>query len=432
MKRIFANLNWLLFLLVAASASISFFYFENPFWLILEIALLISITILVVFKTTTADRAERGLLRERERLTAIIENLHDGVMVYDQNFRVAVFNKAAQEIFGVSSDEVIGKSFTLKVREEHSDKLKPLLTILFPALAPAIVRVSEPGSYPQIFDISFDNPSMELRVSTNRIMDEKGNVLGFIKLIHDRTRELALLRSKGEFIAIASHQLRTPLTAINWSMENLHAEPLTETQQELVRKTTASVNRLLKITEDLLDVAKIEEGQFGYHFQDENIVAFIEEALRQADPVAKAYRVKLYFEKTSETMPVTIDIQRLGLAISNILDNAVKYNIPNGEVAVKIEKMKDKPYIVVSVRDTGIGIPENQIQYLFTRFFRADNAVKIKTEGTGLGLYIAKNIIRRHGGQIWAKSAVNRGTTMYFTLPTNPTLIPPKEFIYEE
>ena len=102
------------------------------------------------------------------------------------------------------------------------------------------------------------------------------------------------------------------------------------------------------------------------------------------------------------------------------------------DVIVKIEKVGKNPYIQISVKDTGIGIPAEEFKKVFAKFFRAENAVKVAVEGTGLGLYITKNIIRRHGGQIWIESTLNRGTTVYFTMPTNPTLIPAKEFIYEE
>jgi len=118
---------------------------------------------------------------------------------------------------------------------------------------------------------------------------------------------------------------------------------------------------------------------------------------------------------------------KLGMALSNILDNTIKYNIKNGQVTVNVERMKDKPFVKVTIKDTGVGIPGDQIQNLFKKFFRADNAIKFQTEGTGLGLFIARNIIRRHGGDIWAESELNRGTTIYFTLPTDPSLIPPEE-----
>ena len=432
MKIIFGNLNWLFLLLILGTLAISFFYLPL-FWLIFNTGILISMGLLVFYHSVTAAKANSAQKTEEHRLNTIINNLHDGVIAYDENFKILVFNPAAEQIFNLRAGEVIGQSFTLKVRQDSSLRLKTLLTILFPALASMIVRRTELGVYPQVVDISFDEPSLELRVSTSRILDSEGKVLGFVKLVHDRTRELTLLRSKSEFITIASHQLRTPLTAANWAVEGLTKEPLTTNQKDLLANITGAVNRLMKIVDDLLDVARIEEGRFGYTFQEIDLISFLEDALAQAKDVAAQYRVKLYFDKPrQETVKAIFDPQKLAMVVSNLLDNAVKYNIPNGEVILKVEKVPENPYVRVSVKDTGIGIPSEGMNKVFTKFFRAENAAKIAVEGTGLGLYIGRNIIRRHGGQIWVESTLNRGSVFYFTLPTNPTLVPAKEIVYEE
>lgn len=116
----------------------------------------------------------------------------------------------------------------------------------------------------------------------------------------------------------------------------------------------------------------------------------------------------------------------------NLLDNAIRYNIKNGEVILTVERLQDKPFIQVSVKDTGIGIPPESVKKIFNKFFRADNAIKAAPNGSGLGLYIVRNIIRRHGGEIWVESELNRGATFYFTLPIDQKLIPLKEVVYEE
>lgn len=381
----------------------------------------------------SADEKGHPLKLDERWLESIIKGLRDGVIAYDQDFKILIFNPAAEQIFNLKALEVLDQSFALKVKQGASPRLRPLLTVLFPALAPVILRRTEPGVYPQIVDISLDEPALELRISTDRILDKNGDLLGFMKLVHDRTRELALLRSKSEFITIASHQLRTPLTGANWAIENLKKEPLTAPAKEIVNMISGALNRMLKIVNDLLDVAKIEEGRFGYEFQEIDLVKFLEEALNQAQPVAEQYRVKLYLEKPREEIPkITVDPQKLAMAFSNLLDNGIKYNVPNGQVTVRINKMPKAPYLEISIKDTGIGIPKEVIDKTFSKFFRADNAIKVVVEGTGLGLYITKNIVRRHGGKIWVESTLNRGTTFYFTLPTNPTLIPAKEIVYEE
>ena len=143
--------------------------------------------------------------------------------------------------------------------------------------------------------------------------------------------------------------------------------------------------------------------------------------------------MNIYFEgPASGAVAVPADPEKLGIVVTNLLDNAIKYNVPNGQVVVRAEKLPDRPYVQISIKDTGMGIPKEDIGKLFTKFFRSGNMMHKATTGSGLGLYIVKNIIRRHGGEIWVESELDRGTTFYFTLPTDSALIPPKELIYGE
>ncbi len=430
-QNVFGNLNWLFLILALVAFGVGLFLLP-PFWKIIDGALIISLGLVVFYNTYTHNASTIALSIEHERQNIIINNLHEGVIAYDQDFKILLFNKAAEEIFNINAAEIVGHPFTLKVKETSAAKFRPLLSILFPALAPTIIRRSENGVYPQVMDITLENPSLEVRVTTNRLFDERGNLLGFIKLVQDRTRELALLQAKSEFITVASHQLRTPLTGASWALEGLGKETLTPAQKELLDTASGAVTRLLKVVNDLLDIAKIEEGKFGYQFQEIDVGKFLEEELQNAAPIAKQYQVKLYFEKPAEPLKFTADQSKLGLAISNLLDNAIKYNIANGEVSVTVKKLEGKPYLEIIIKDTGIGIPSEATDKVFKKFFRGENATKIAVEGSGLGLYIAKNIVRRHGGDIRAESTLNRGTSVYITLPTNYLLIPPKEFAYDE
>ncbi len=362
----------------------------------------------------------------------IIANLEDGVVVYDNTFKISLFNKAAERILGVSKGDVLGKVIGPESVKEK--KLRLLTQTIFPSLAPLVLRQSEPNVYPQVALLSFSEPKLELRVLTDRVTDSSGKPTAFMKVIHDRTREVELSHSKSEFITIAAHQLRTPLTAINWTFENLvKSTTLGEEDRSLIQDGLAASVKVLEIVNDLLDVAKIEEGRFGYNLKEIEIISFLESVLKNAEVVAKQYGTSLYFDKGGlSALSLQIDPERLGLAISNLIDNAIRYNVRGGSVTVSLKKLSDKPFVEISIQDTGIGIPPEEMPKLFTKFFRAGNAVKLETEGSGLGLYITQKIIARHGGTIWAESTLGRGSTFYFTLPTDPKLIPPQEVFYEE
>ncbi|MCL5004661.1 MAG: HAMP domain-containing histidine kinase, partial [Patescibacteria group bacterium] len=274
---------------------------------------------------------------------------------------------------------------------------------------------------------------LEFRVITNRIVDPAGNLLGFVKIIRDRTREVEVLRSKSEFIRVATHQLRTPLTSVHWVLENLMNDSLNEAQKEMVKVGIGASSYMVKIVNDLFDVFQIEEGRFGYNFEKINIIKLVEGIVAKTKEVCANLGLKIYFQKPEEEqIEIFADPQKLSRALVNILDNSVKYNVKNGEIVLILERMADKPYVQISVKDTGIGIMEKDMGKLFTKFFRGENAVKSIPTASGLGLYIAQNIIRRHGGEIRAESELNRGSIFYFTLPTDQRLIPPKEIVYGE
>lgn len=426
------RLFWVFLAFMAVSLIVGFIHLPS-FWKFVNLGLFLLVGAIVFGNSVNVAQAHEASAIEGRRLKQVAADLRDGIIMYDQDFKILNVNPAAEQILGLRAGEIVGQAFTLKLKQGAASRYRVLLTVLFPALAPQLIQRSEPSVYPQVVDLTLDDPPLELRVSTSQIKDERGEIVGFLKIVRDRTRELALLRSKSDFITIASHQLRAPLTAIRWAFEGLKKEDLASAQAELVKTGGQAAENLSKIVNDLLDVSKIEEGRFGYQFQEIDLLAFLEAALKEAEPIAREYQVKIYFDRPKEErMNVTVDSQKLSTALSNLIDNAIKYNVSNGEVVVKAERLPDRPYAQVTIRDTGVGIPPEAMDKLFSKFFRGENVFKFSMQGTGLGLYITKNIIRRHGGRIWAESTLSRGSTFFFTLPTDPALIPAKDIVYDE
>ncbi len=361
---------------------------------------------------------EENLSFEKQILNSLVASSTDAVICYNTDFEILIFNRSAEDLFNLEASQVIGKKFSLdKVRQGPS---KLFAHVMFPSLAPTVVRQSLEGVYPQIIDLSLDDPSVDLRISLNKVFNQKGETVGFVKIIHDQTREKELLQSQKDFLTIAAHQLRTPGTAVNWAFESLVGDQsLSKEAKDFVNTGQMAAKNLMKIINDLLNITQIEEGKFGYQFQEVDLVSFLDNLLAEAEPIAKEYQVKVYLDRPAQPIKILADVNKLSIAISNIIDNAMKYNVPNGEVVVKIENMPDTS-VKISVKDTGVGIPEEEAKNLFNKFFRASNVSKTRVEGSGLGLYIVKNVIEKHRGKIWAESVLNRGTIFYITLPTNP------------
>jgi signal transduction histidine kinase len=226
---------------------------------------------------------------------------------------------------------------------------------------------------------------------------------------------------KSDFVSIAAHQLRTPLTGIKWSfLALLERETglLNPEQRKIVEDGLVAINHTINLINDLLNVAHIEEGRFGFNFQRISILPIVRKAFERFQSSAGAKGVWFSIELPSrEPPPLSLDPEKIDLVLDNLLENAIKYTQPGGKVKIKLDYEKGKVKIIIS--DTGIGVPKRQFGRVFSKFFRGENALLFQTSGTGLGLYMVKNIIDRHCGQISVESEEGKGTTFTIILETN-------------
>lgn len=418
------RLSWILLPVLVVLSGMNLFFLPPPLGLV-TLGIFIALMMIIGWSSLRLTKSNLEIKVERNELSSVVINLNDGLIAYDSGFKILIFNRASESIFGIKSQSVAGQTFSPDRSKEPEFRL--LTQVIFPSLAPSVVSRSAPGVFPQVSDISFSEPNLNLRVVTDRILDPSGQLLGFMKIVRDRTREVELLKAKTEFISVAAHQLRTPLSAINWSFESILGLDLKDDAREAATTGQNAATKMSKTVNDLLDVSKIEEGRFGYNFENVNLSEFVEGVIAEIQGLYKQATVKIYFKKPEEEIGVYIDKEKLRIALFNFLDNSIKYNVENGEVVVGINRLPDKPYVEVSIKDTGLGIPAEDINKIFTKFFRAENITDVVTEGTGLGLYISKNIVKRHGGDVRVESELNRGSTFYFTLPTDMSLIPKTE-----
>jgi signal transduction histidine kinase len=422
------------FLIVCLIQIISFLLWPPFIFALILATSLLLFFVAIAWTAVHLARTNFALQLEKNQNAAIIAGFSEGIIAYDKDFRIWSINHAAEIICGIRKEEVIDQKVT---PEWGSNPRFQIITqILFPSLA-AVITKKTVATYPQVIGISFSQPrEIHLEITTNQIFDDKGKLLGFLKVIRDRSREVELLKMKTEFITVAAHQLRTPLSGVKWALESLQKGDygtLEQPQENLLKETLRMTEKLVKLIDDLLDVARLEEGKFGYEFEKSDILTLIQEILEQVEQLANERGIRLAFFKPETPLPpILMDKRRIGLVLQNLLNNAIKYNVKNGEVRVKVELLKDRPYVQISIEDTGVGIPEKDLPRIFSKFFRSENIMQLETEGSGLGLYIARNIVKRHGGEIWFKSVEKRGSTFYFVLPTDESLIPPVEVVAQE
>lgn len=225
--------------------------------------------------------------------------------------------------------------------------------------------------------------------------------------------------AKTHFVAVAAHQLRTPLSAIKWSLKlllNGDVGELTPVQKEYIKSTYETNENTIKLIDDLLDVSRIEGGRFEYSFKEGDITEVITKMVSLFELSAQNKNVKLVFEKPAGVSGIVkFDAKKIQMVLENLVDNAINYTPPGGQVTVSLAEDSDK--IKISVADTGIGIADKDLLQLFSKFFRLDSAVKMVPNGTGLGLFISKSIVLGHSGNIDVESEVGKGSVFTFTLP---------------
>jgi signal transduction histidine kinase len=284
--------------------------------------------------------------------------------------------------------------------------------------------------------VSKGNLQYRLKITSNDELGELTEAFNIMvaKIQEQQTRERLISQMKSEFISIAAHQLRTPLSAVKWTIKMMSdgdVGQLTPEQKEFLDRGYQVNERMIALVGDLLNVARIEEGRFGYKFERTDLDAYLRQFVERYRLSAQTKKIDVVYEKTADHLPsLTIDPAKMDLVIQNLLDNAIKYSKPGGTVKVLVKLLPQQ--VEVTIADSGVGIPRYQIHRLFTKFFRGDNVVRMQTEGSGLGLFIVKNIVKNHGGDIRAESEENIGTKMIFTLPLAEEFIPKKEITFEE
>jgi signal transduction histidine kinase len=249
---------------------------------------------------------------------------------------------------------------------------------------------------------------------------EDGAITGIVVTFHDITERRAIDRMKNEFISIASHELRTPLTSIRGSLGLIGSGllgPLPERAEHMAKMAISNADRLIRLINDILDIERIESGRATMELRPTDLADVVSQAIESIAAAADAARVTLITDV--EAFTVEADADRVQQTLVNLIGNAIKFSPPGSTVAVNARASGSEA--VISVRDTGRGIPADKLATIFERFEQADSSDARQKGGSGLGLAISRSIVQQHGGRIWAASTLGEGSTFSFTLPlANP------------
>lgn len=361
-------------------------------------------------KNIEAEIKERTIDLKKYQLA--VENTSDQIVITDTNGIILYANHAAEVITGYTKNEIIGqKAGAPHLWGGQMDKG-------FYQKMWATIKVEKQTFQGELKNRHKSGDLYYADVSITPILNENNDVVLFVALERDITKAKNVDRMKTEFISLASHQLRTPLSAIKWFLEMLlggDTGELTSEQKEIITNIDTSNERMIDLVNSLLNISRIESGRIIIDPKPTNIRELLDGVVSELQPKLTEKEQKLIISSHNELPTISIDDKLIRNAFMNLLTNAIKYS-PNGsEIIVLLSQ--NKTDIVVQVADEGLGIPQQDQDKIFDKFFRAKNVISKETEGNGLGLYLVKAIIESSQGKIWFESIENQGTSFFFTLP---------------
>ncbi len=343
---------------------------------------------------------------ERQQTQAIIQHMADGLLLINSQGVIITCNQTLATMLGMHPGQIIGQNIN------SPNLLPPNLA----SITATTTHLARTGVLAKEVTINAPRPRVLQIFSTPVIGDDK-NLIGEVRVVHDITKERELDQLKDDFFSTISHELRTPLFSIQGFaqilLEEEDLDPATRT--EFLSTIQRQATQLGAMVNNLLDLAKFDEGKLELEKEPLAIPDLIHQTTLQLQGFAHQRQVKLR-SKLPATLPTILgDKQRLEQVLTNLIGNAIKFTETDDEVIVSVSRM-DKE-IQIAVKDNGIGIPPEDLDQIFSRYYQVENKNERSAMGSGLGLHIAQKIVEGHGGRIWAESTAGQGSTFYFTLP---------------
>ncbi len=375
----------------------------------------ISVLLIILAFVYFISENQQKLLDAGERIQNITAAMGEGLMVIDNAGLITFFNKSASDLTGFSAKEVINKPYLHKIRfvGENDDKAndKFIKQVLDKKQLITTTR--------DLYLWRRHGDKFPIAASASPLKTKDGRVIGCIIVFRDITEEKAIDKTKTEFVSLASHQLKTPLSAVNWYTEMLMDQdvgPINDRQKSFLKEILDGNQRMVKLVNSLLNVSRIDMGTLSIVPEPVDLIAMTESMITELQFGIKSKNLKLIKRFDKGFPKINLDASLMRIVIQNLLSNAVKYTREGGLIEVEIKKQDAKTAFML-VKDNGYGIPKNQQSSIFKKLFRADNVKSTKVEGTGLGLYVAKAVIEAFDGRIWFESEENLGSKFFITLP---------------
>ncbi|KAF1300758.1 cell wall metabolism sensor histidine kinase WalK [Enterococcus sp. JM9B] len=353
------------------------------------------------------EETQDAMESERNRLDSVLSHMTDGVIAADRRGKIITINEMALMLLNVQSEDVIGQSMLelLDIEEEYT-----------------LRKILENPDEILIERETADRGTIILRTDFSMIRRESGFISGLVAVMHDVTEQEKTEQERREFVSNVSHELRTPLTSMRSYIEALSegAWKDEEIAPNFLKVTLDETDRMIRMINDLLSLSRMDSGNAQLQLEYVNFNELLSFVLDRFDMMVTNQEKKYVIQRefTQRELWVEIDPDKMIQVIDNIMNNAIKYS-PDGGI-IKVRLVETHNNIMLSISDQGLGIPKKDLFRVFDRFYRVDKARARRQGGTGLGLAISREVMKAHGGAIWADSKEGKGSTFYITLPYEP------------
>lgn len=412
-------------------------FLRNFFHLKIAEGTTLSFTISAIIATYAISKYQLFSLTFSLASEDIIENLGEAVILTDPKGIIESINPITEDLFDLAPEEIKGKSITALLPdisipkdlqttkfqtetsfENESGHLVFLLATTTPVLSSTGHNLGQIYIFRDFTSLKITQKKLNRTIK--KLQNSETALLNVLEDLNDNLKRVQnLLKIKSEFIEVASHQLRGPLTAIKWETESALSQP--KISREVIKKVKSQNEKLIETLNTIFRTHEITESPIKIDKEPLYIQEIIESILQRKDEWSKIKDkgISLNFDWPKIPRKIYADRKTLKIVLSIIIRNAIDYTPNGGKVSINIESKKRQGQIgkIISISDNGIGIPNDDKEKVFTRFFRGSNAVKMKPDGTGLNLFLAKKYIEAHGGKIYFHSRLGKGTTFYLWLP---------------
>lgn len=360
-----------------------------------------------------SDTTLQSAVEAYAQADALFSSIGDGAIATDDVGRITKINHVALNILGYQEKSVLGAWFP-KAIQAYDDNGRPLSLIDRPITQAFLT--GKPVSRRLLYKLH-DGTLLPIACTVSPLV-LSGRPIGAVALFRDVSTEYEIDRMKSDFISLASHQLRTPLSAIktytHMLLDGFMGE-VSPQQRKALRTIVGASNRMNELISTLLNVSRIESGSVIVSAKRINLGHLAEEAAKELAFTATSKQVRFDCQRPTKPLIIKADNLIVKEVLINLLSNAIKYTPTGGQVKLRLKK--NVKTVVITVSDNGMGIPKAAREQIFSKFFRASNVIRQETSGTGLGLYLVKGLVETLGGSIWFDSTEHVGTTFYVRLP---------------